>query len=184
MGRYSEKFRARMVGRLVGADAVSATSLAKEVGVAQATLSKWLRSASGVGIVPKRDNTPQQVNAEAGTPAVPRKRPQDWSPDEKLQALLDAAALQPDELGPFLRARGLHEAHLAEWRAAFLEALAAARKGTRKPSAEAKRIKELERELLRKDKALAETAALLVLKKKLQHLWSAGDDDTGEENEW
>ena len=45
-------------------------------------------------------------------------------------------------------------------------------------SGDAKRIKELERELVRKDKALAETAALLVLKKKMALLWGDGDDDT------
>ena len=44
--------------------------------------------------------------------------------------------------------------------------------------AEAKRLRELERELQRKDKALAETAALLVLQKKVQAIWGDGDDDT------
>ena len=48
--------------------------------------------------------------------------------------------------------------------------------------AESKRIKELERELRRKDKALAETAALLVLQKKVREIWGDGDDDTGEGN--
>jgi hypothetical protein len=46
-----------------------------------------------------------------------------------------------------------------------------------------KRIRSLERELARKEKALAEAAALLVLKKKLQHLWEDEDEDTGENSE-
>lgn len=40
-----------------------------------------------------------------------------------------------------------------------------------------KRIRELERELHRKDQALAEAAALLILRKKLNALWG---DDAGE----
>ena len=44
--------------------------------------------------------------------------------------------------------------------------------------AEAQRIRQLERELHRKDKALAEVAALLALKKKVNEIWGDGDDDT------
>jgi RNase P protein component len=44
-------------------------------------------------------------------------------------------------------------------------------------SAEAKRIRQLEREIVRKDKALAETAALLVLKKKAQAIWGDAEDE-------
>jgi hypothetical protein len=46
-----------------------------------------------------------------------------------------------------------------------------------------RRIRKLERELARKEKALAEAAALLVLKKKVEDLWEDEDDDTGEKNE-
>jgi hypothetical protein len=35
----------------------------------------------------------------------------------------------------------------------------------------------LERELRRKDKALAETAALLTLRKKAQAIWGDGEDE-------
>jgi hypothetical protein len=56
-------------------------------------------------------------------------------------------------------------------------------RNARRSAAEGKRIKELERELRKKEKALAETAALLVLRKKLNALWGDGDDDTDEKNE-
>ena len=85
-------------------------------------------------------------------------------------------SLSADEVGAFLRQQGLHQEHLVEWRAAL--ELALAEGGERRPSKEAKRIKELERDLARKDKALAETAALLVLKKKMDLLWAAEGDDT------
>jgi len=46
------------------------------------------------------------------------------------------------------------------------------------PSVETQRIQALERELRRKDAALAETAALLVLKKKVRAIWGDADDTT------
>lgn len=49
---------------------------------------------------------------------------------------------------------------------------------TKKSTTEAKQIRGLENELRRKDKALAETAALLVLKKKVQAIWGDEDDYT------
>ena len=74
----------------------------------------------------------------------------------------------------FLRSRGLHDAQLQQWRDQMIIGLEP------KPlkRAETKRIQELEKELRRKDKALAETAALLVLKKKAKEIWGDEDDDT------
>ena len=82
---------------------------------------------------------------------------------ERMRFVLDADGLGEQELGELLRRRGVHREQLDAWRAAA-EAFGQA-PATRK-SPENKRIKELEREVARKDKALAETAALLVLQKK------------------
>ena len=81
-------------------------------------------------------------------------------------------------LGEFLRKEGLHSAQIEEWTALAVAALATNKPARRKVSPEAKRNKELERELRRKEKALAEVAALLVLKKKAQEIWGDEDDDT------
>ena len=89
-----------------------------------------------------------------------------------------------EQLGGFLRQRGLYRATLDEWRAAMLRGAKAelggrASRGEKKArAADAKRIRTLERELVRKDKALAEAAALLVLQKKMQLLLGGEDDDT------
>ena len=114
-------------------------------------------------------------------PRVPR-RPGEWKPEEKLRLLEQAGGLAGDALGDLLRREGLHEADLAEWRRAALGALGPNVKAP-SSSAEAKRIRELERELLRKDKALAETAALLVLKKRVQEYWGDEDDSTKKETD-
>jgi len=59
------------------------------------------------------------------------------------------------------------------------------RSNAEKPSRrnpDVKRIRSLEKELRRKDKALAETAALLVLKKKVQEIWGDEDENTTRRN--
>ena len=107
------------------------------------------------------------------------KRPQDWSAEEKLQAVIEAATVSEVDLGAFLRRQGLHEAQLTQWRQLVLSGLKRAPKRPGKAStAQARRVRELERELARKEKALAEAAALLILKKKVREIWGDEDDNT------
>jgi transposase len=126
--------------------------------------------------------TKSDTSSETEAAPAEAKRPQDWSPKERIQLLLESDGLGEQELGELLRRRGVHREQLDGWRAALDEAFAHPSPPRR--SAEAKRIKQLERELARKDKALAETAALLVLQKKLKLLFPAEqadeDDDTDE----
>ena len=166
---YSEKFKSRMVAKMVGPHAVSASVLAAEVGMSQPTLSRWVREAHTVpGMAKKSRRSKEKTRPQ---------RPQDWSPEEKLRVVVESRGLTDEELGAFLRKEGLHQAQLDEWSATARSSLSA-RKGTKKASAESKRIRELERELRRKEKALAEAAALLILKKKAQAIWGDEDDDT------
>jgi len=107
------------------------------------------------------------------------KSSRQWSSKEKLQVVVDAAQLSDEELGGFLRSRGLHTSQLEEWHLLAQQALEGSTKPKRrKASPEAKQIKALEKELLRKDRALAEVTALLALKKRMQDLWEDEDDDT------
>lgn len=172
---YSEMFKRKMVQCLSGPEPVSATALSKQVDVPQATLSKWLRQAGAGGayVFPNDPNHAPQVNTMA-----PR-RPQDWPAEEKLKTVLEAQGLGDEALGAFLRRRGLHEAHLERWRQQMIEGLQKppAKKSPSHPG-DLKRIRALEQELRRKDKALAETAALLVLKKKVQQIWGDADENT------
>ena len=181
MTLYSEGFRNRMVERLSGPHAPSATQLAGETGVAQATLSRWLKVAGTVA--PKMARRDKQK-----TPPTSAKRPQDLSAEQKVALVLEAAAVPAAELGAFLRRKGVHETQLAEWREQVTQGAVAALRGPSKrdrkaASVEARRVRDLERELARKEKALAEAAALLILKKKAQAIWGGEDDDTTPEND-
>ncbi len=172
MVQYTNGFKARMVKRMTGRESISANALGEEVGISQATLSRWLREARTVRAMGGAKKQP-----EDGT-----KGPRKWSAAEKLQVVVEAAALSDDELGEFLRRRGLHTTQLEEWHRLATEALSGPKKRTKK-SPEARRNKELEKELRRKEKALAEVAALLVLKKKAQEIWGDEDDDTPTKSE-
>jgi transposase-like protein len=173
---YSEAMRARMIKRMTGPKPMSATTLSQETGIPQPTLSRWLRGAGTLRVVSKDEDSP--VVADASTP---RKRAQDWTWQEKLRAVLETASMSDDDLGAFLRRNGLHREQLEQWRQQATTALAneaPRRKRGGGPTPEQKRIRELERQLLRKDKALAEVAALLVLKKKAAALFGDEEDDT------
>lgn len=176
--QYTETFRARMVRRMLGPNGVTATALAQETGISQPTLSRWLRETATFRAMDAKDKPPpaEPPPQEAG------KRVQDWTTEEKLRAVVETIGLEGEALGVYLRSRGLHREQLAQWRDSARGAL------ERPPSrsrvkGEAKRIKELEGELRRKEKALAETAALLVLRKKANALWGDADDDTDEKSE-
>lgn len=170
---YSEAFKRKMVQRMLGPGAKTATELSDEVRVHQSTLSRWLRQASTLRGM-ERDKPP------APPPSTKVRTAQD-----KLRIVLAAAGCAPDELGALLRREGLHEADLAAWREAMTAALDDAKPeaGAGKGAVQSERIRHLERELQRKDKALAEAAALLVLQKKVRALWGDEGDDTPETNE-
>jgi transposase-like protein len=103
-----------------------------------------------------------------------------WSAEEKVRVVMAAAAVADEKVGEFLRREGLHEEDLErfveEVRSAAIAGLTPAKKSAR--GDEQRRIKDLERELKRKEAALAETAALLVLRKKAGALWGGEGEDT------
>jgi transposase-like protein len=148
---------------------MSANALSEEVGVHQGTLSRWLRLAHASRLTTTSD---KKEGSKKGARSV----------EEKLRILSEAAGLSDEDLGAFLRKEGVYEAELGEWREAIRDALGEGLARGRSKT-DAKRIKELERELRRKEKALAEAAALLILKKRVQEIWGGEDDVTDEETE-
>jgi transposase len=169
---YSAAFRASMIKKMTGRGAITATALSNETGVSQATLSRWKREASSVLEVPKDKPTDQPEP----------KRAQDWTPEEKLRAVVETSGLSEPELGSYLRRHGLHSEQLQSWRADAMGALGTTAK-TGKRTPEQREIRRLEREVRRKDKALAETTALLVLKKKFDALFGDEDSDMNPESD-
>jgi transposase len=149
---YSPAFKRKMVERLIGSDAISALQLSRETGLRQQNLSRWLREARSL---------PFMTVHQAG--------PGRWTVGQKARLLADAAEFEGDRLGAYLEAKGVTLAEFEQWRVAL--------EGDPASVATARRIRRLERELARKDKALAEAAALLVLKKTIDSLYQDKDED-------
>jgi transposase len=152
---YSLAFKQKMIERLTGKDAVSAVQLAQETGVRQQNLSRWLQEARSLPYV-----------------ATSKRTSARWSVEQKALLLAEASKLSGEQLTAYLDGHGVKLAEFEHWRAALQD-------DSHAPTSAGKRIRQLERELARKEKALAEAAALLVLKKTIQSLNPDEDDDTG-----
>jgi len=155
---------------MTGPNGLSATALSKESGVAQQTLSRWLRTASTVATMSDGSNKAQSSRH----PHTHR------TAEDKLRIVLAASQLSEAELGEFLRREGLHTAQLAEWRQVVMAAAqhALSGKSAAKQPVDAKKVRALERDLDRKNRALAEVTALLALQKKVQAIWGDEDEST------
>lgn len=161
---YSPERKATVLKRMLPPDNKAIRQLSRAEGISEATLHKWRAEARGKGqLLP---------DADAG--------PEGWTSRDKFAAVLETAALNEADLGEYCRQRGLYPAQIATWRAACEQANDWDRASTARISQatkeDKKRVKDLERELARKDRALAETAALLVLRKKAQAIWGDGED--------
>ena len=154
---------------------VTAATLSRELDIPQVTLSRWLREAGSLGDEMSKKRKPGQQERDS-------RSTREWTAAEKLRVITGAAGLKDEELGEFLRREGLHQVQLEEWKADILAALSGAPPPATGVSP--KVVRDLERELARKDKALAEVTALLVLKKKVDALFGARDEDdsTGRKN--
>jgi transposase-like protein len=158
MKTYSEAFKRKMLQRLIGKDAVSAQQLSRETGLSQANLSRWRREAHSLPLV-----------------SVDRPKRKTWSVTDKARIVVEAAPLDGAQLTALLERENVSLAELSRWRVALDE-------GETASTAMTKRVRSLERELARKEKALAEAATLLVLKKKVEDLYLEDEDDATDKN--
>jgi len=163
MNSYSKGFKENVIAQALGSGKPLSV-LAEEFGIGYSTLGKWLRDKRTKGEAPltKQD-----------------KRPTDWSMQERYGALLETASLTEEELGRWCREHGIHSHQLVRWGQDAMSGTSG--KMAVAKQAETRRLREenrtLKKELRRKDKALAETAALLVLKKKAGLIWGEPEDD-------
>jgi transposase len=153
---YSVAFKQKMVQRLTGKYAVSAVRLSRETGVRQQNLSRWLEEARSLPLVASDNGTVRE-----------------WSVEQKARVLAEGSKLTGEQLNAYLTREGVKLADFERWRVALEE-------DGQGSTATTKYIRKLERELARKEKALAEAAALLVLKKTVTDLRQEEDDDTDE----
>ena len=161
---YPAKRKAAILQKMLPPNNKPIAQLAKEEGIAQGTLYSWRATARAKGkLMPDGDLSPK-----------------DWASVDKFAAVLETAALNESELSAYCRQRGLYPNQIKQWRMACEQANdwdRAQNKRLQDNTRNAdKKIKELQKDLIRKEKALAETAALLVLRKKAQAIWGESED--------
>ena len=166
MKPYSERFKHSMAAKILTPGGPSALSLSHETGISQTALSRWARVYKFKGL--------EQMGEEL-------RRPKDWNTEERFDALVSSNNLRGPALGAYLRKTGLTTAHLAKWKQEFTRGNQLSKVGRKPKDPEVKslekEVKFLKRDLRRKDKALAEASALLILKKKAQEIWGKDEDE-------
>jgi transposase-like protein len=165
MKAYSAERKEALVRRMMAPENARVSVLAGETGISAHTLYAWRREAKGQGVAVPGDG----------------KNPEAWSSEDKFSVVLEAAPLNAAELAEYCRRKGLYPEQIAAWRAvcrtANANAAEQAREQRHQSKEDRKRIEQLEKELQRKEKALAEAAALLILRKKAQAIWGNNEDD-------
>ena len=165
MAQYSEEFKESVVKKMMPPDNRSIPELSRETGVSDVTLYKW------------RDE------ARLGGRAVPggSNESERWSSEDKFLIVAETLTMSEAELSEYCRKKGLYPEQVKGWKDACISANAGIARQTKELKAEIRKEKKigkrLEKELKRKDKALAEAAALLVLQKKAQAIWGDKEED-------
>mgnify|MGYP003541946082 FL=1 len=157
LARYGQAFKDRAVAKLLPPQSAALDEVSREVGIGVGTLERWREQAQSA---PARGRV--------------------WTARTRLEAVITTAAMSEAGKAAWCREHGVYAAELDKWRASCTTALAEPEEARASPQAtraDRKRIKELERDLLRKDRALAETTALLVLSKKVAAIFSKGEDE-------
>jgi transposase-like protein len=165
MPRYSEERKTAVLKKMLPPHNRSVAEVAKDEGMSEATLYNWRHQAKQQGVpVPGSGKTSDR-----------------WSAEAKLAVVIETAVLSESDLSEYCRQQGLYPEQAREWKTACLQgqrSMAEHRQQEREQSKrDKKEIKALKKELNRKEKALAEAAALLVLRKKFNALWEEKEDD-------
>lgn len=170
--KFSQSFKIQAVKKALNrSDTVNIPDVALSLGIARSTLQRWIAEAREQ----KLDNKTVGDNIMGK-----EKKPQDWSTEERFNMLLRCEGLEAEELNELCREQGVYPHHIKQWKQDFVMGNSHNNKTAKafkiKPLQQ--EIKALKKELNRKEKALAETAALLVLQKKVNAIWGNDEDSS------
>lgn len=165
MTAYSQAFKVQSVEKALSRSSdKTLKQIAENLGVGYSTLQTWIRLAKK-----NKLEKPQETMTK-------EKSPQDWSKTQRLEAIILTYQMAEEDVSKYCREHGLYPHHIAEWKAEFLSNTEEPKTVSRQ---EIKRLKhenkQLQKDLNRKNKALSETAALLVLSKKCQAIWGESE---------
>lgn len=160
MGSYSPERKAAVIARMLPPHNQSIYQLSRQEGIPVNTLYGW-RSQAGSQIPSATDDSKSQ---------------KEWSRDARFAVIVETAPLSAHAVAEYCRRKGLYPEQIQQWKDELMQPDQRDEKALIKK--QQKEIQQLNRELARKDKALAEAAALLILQKKLKALF---DEENGDE---
>jgi transposase len=159
--RYSRAIKESVLKKVLPPEKRSIQEVSKEYGISEQTIKNWIEKVNNGILDLDIDRGPNYLTSA-----------------EKLHLLLEAAGLPEEHRGSWIREKGLHTEHLQLWEQELRDTVTDKNQESKQELQVAKKkIKALEKELNRKDKALAEMAALIALKKKLHQILEEDEDD-------
>lgn len=163
--RYSKEMKESILKRMMPPNNEAISQISEEAGITEATLYKWRKEARAAG------------NATPGD----GQGSEQWSSEDKFLIVMETYAMNQSDLAEYCRKKGLYKEQIEAWRETCLSANGRESNKTKELNQELKeekkRAKSLEKDLRKKEKALAEAAALLLLRKKAQAIWGDQEDE-------
>jgi transposase len=163
--RYTKEMKESIVKRMMPPNNEAISRISEETGITETTLYKWRKEARAAG------------NATPGD----GQGSEQWSSEDKFLIVMETYAMNEAELAEYCRKKGLYKEQIEAWRDTCLNANGREFNQTKQLNQELKeekkRAKTLEKDLRKKEKALAEAAALLLLRKKAQAIWGDQEDE-------
>lgn len=169
MVKFSRELKESLVAKILNEPKQSIRSVALESGVGISSLHGWVQKAKE-GVGSKKSLMDETID----------RCPQEWSSAQRLEAVIESGSLSEEELHHYCRRQGIYKSQLDQWKQDIMsvkEPSDSVKKLTSELKALRDENKQLQRELNRKEKALVEASALLLLKKKADLIWPVNEDD-------
>jgi len=160
---YNEAYKEQVIQKVLLAPKRSIRVIAEETNISYSTLKTWVREH-------------KKINDMKETAA---KRTQDWTLEERFRVIIETSHLDEEAIGRYCREKGMYQEQLERWKSEFMQIPGHTRENKLKGEIKLLRgeNKALKKDLERKNKALAETSALLILKKKADLIWGVNEAD-------
>jgi transposase len=162
---YSKELKQSVIAKMIPPNNQPLMQIQRETGIPEGTLKKWKSEIRNRGIA-----------APAGEQVSEK-----WSTRDKFLIVVETATLSEIDLAEYCRKKGLYVEEIKAWQDNCMQANGGVAKelasSQRREKDKEKELKQVKKELQRKEAALAETAALLVLRKKAEAIWGATEED-------
>lgn len=162
---FSQEFKDNILKKLQPPESKTVSEIAAEENISASTIYNWVAKARKKGLM---------------IPNSGLNNDEKWRNEDKTRIVIETYSFNEEELSQYCRKHGLYTTDIKRWRAILEQSFSAAKPSKELETelkAEKERNKQLEKELRHKEKALAETAALLVLKKKADAIWGDHVED-------